>query len=360
MRRRLLVLSGLLVALAGSRPAGAAVTYQVNSTADDSDASPGDGICQTSSPGVCTLRAAVEEANVTGGTIEVPAITIPVSSPLVIAHTMSIEGAGTKATVISGAFVNRILDVFPPANTVITLTLRDATLRDGLSTGGGGMASLASGGILVLERCLVVHNSALFGGAVSCDLDSAVTVRDSELTDNHAPTGNGGAVYGNRCLLTVSGTAIHHNTAALGAGLFALNGGSVQLSNTTVGENIADQSGGGIYVGGGSGLTSVTLYNTTVAANVAKASAGGGIKIEFNGSVALQSSMLAYNQTGTQITAQSDCSGPLTSSGNNIITYTGGGCTVTGPVATNDPLLGQLQDNGGAARSWAATRARRS
>ncbi|MGH9172881.1 MAG: CSLREA domain-containing protein, partial [Vicinamibacterales bacterium] len=37
-------------------------TYDVNSTADTSDATPGDDVCLTAGS-VCTLRAAIEEAN---------------------------------------------------------------------------------------------------------------------------------------------------------------------------------------------------------------------------------------------------------------------------------------------------------
>lgn len=35
----------------------------VNSPLGGADANPGDGVCQTSTPGQCTLRAAIEEAN---------------------------------------------------------------------------------------------------------------------------------------------------------------------------------------------------------------------------------------------------------------------------------------------------------
>src|SRR5688500_39081 len=41
-------------------------TFTVNSTADASDAMPGDGICD-SGGSVCTLRAAIEEANANTG-----------------------------------------------------------------------------------------------------------------------------------------------------------------------------------------------------------------------------------------------------------------------------------------------------
>ncbi|MEM9613336.1 MAG: CSLREA domain-containing protein [Actinomycetota bacterium] len=54
----------LVVPLAG--PAEAAGPFTVNSTGDDGDSSPGDGVCRTGG-GVCTLRAAVEEANASAG-----------------------------------------------------------------------------------------------------------------------------------------------------------------------------------------------------------------------------------------------------------------------------------------------------
>jgi CSLREA domain-containing protein len=354
MRHGLSILGVLLVALAGSCPAGAAVTYHVNSNDDKGDANPGDGICQTASPGECTLRAAIQEANVGGGVISVPAFTIAIATPLVVTHTMTIEGAGVKATDIDANLMCRIFIVSPPPSTAITLTVRDTTLSSGASGDAGGMAVVSSAGTLVLERCLVTSNRAILGAAVSCDLDSALTIRDSELSGNHSVGGNGGAVAANRCVLNVSGTSFHDNTAALGGALFVINGSTGQLSNTTIGLNTADQAGGGIIIGGaGSGVASLTLYNTTVAANTSSASAGGGIKVDFNGSVTLQSSILAYNLTGTQFMAQSDCVGPMTSTGNNIVTYTGGGCVVTGAVSTDDPLLGDLRDNGGRGPTFA-------
>jgi CSLREA domain-containing protein len=50
-----------------ARSASASV-FTVNSTGDASDANPGDGVCETSTPGECTLRAAIEEANADPGT----------------------------------------------------------------------------------------------------------------------------------------------------------------------------------------------------------------------------------------------------------------------------------------------------
>ena len=57
-----LVISLLLVLTASALPAQAQNVFEVNSTGDESDAIPGNGICRTAS-GSCTLRAAIEEAD---------------------------------------------------------------------------------------------------------------------------------------------------------------------------------------------------------------------------------------------------------------------------------------------------------
>ena len=57
----------LLVQVAGLAPASAApITFTVNNTGDVGDAAAGDGICNTGA-GVCTLRAAIQEANAHAG-----------------------------------------------------------------------------------------------------------------------------------------------------------------------------------------------------------------------------------------------------------------------------------------------------
>jgi CSLREA domain-containing protein len=58
------VLLSVLLALIFVREASAA-TFTVNSTGDGADAAPGNGVCQTATPGECTLRAAIQEANAT-------------------------------------------------------------------------------------------------------------------------------------------------------------------------------------------------------------------------------------------------------------------------------------------------------
>ncbi|MEZ4767380.1 MAG: CSLREA domain-containing protein [Caldilineales bacterium] len=68
----LVLMTGLLLAVGTGVAAAAGI--EVNSVVDAPDAIPGDGLCETSVPGQCTLRAAVQEANALPGaeTVVVP------------------------------------------------------------------------------------------------------------------------------------------------------------------------------------------------------------------------------------------------------------------------------------------------
>src|SRR5438445_12468608 len=105
--RRLLTLFACLGACARL---AADSTFVVNSAGDAHDANLGDGICETSTPGICTLRAAVEEANHSiVDTIEIPALTVTLSlGELDISTQISISGAGMLATEIVASPGSRI------------------------------------------------------------------------------------------------------------------------------------------------------------------------------------------------------------------------------------------------------------
>src|SRR5262245_25876067 len=67
---------------------GFAAEFVVDSTTDAVDSKPGDGVCATAA-GVCTLRAAIQEANAHAGK---DAITLPAGSYL-----LAIAGPGEDA-----------------------------------------------------------------------------------------------------------------------------------------------------------------------------------------------------------------------------------------------------------------------
>src|ERR1700690_3615662 len=103
-------------------PASRAATFNVNSTADAVDASPGDGTCATAG-GDCTLRAAIMEANALPGshTINVPAglyiLTIPgigeenaAQGDLDVTGSVTIAGAGPGSTIVDGGGIDRVFE----------------------------------------------------------------------------------------------------------------------------------------------------------------------------------------------------------------------------------------------------------
>lgn len=69
----LLVMGGVLTLLP-AKPVLAASTFTVNTENDGADDNVGDDVCETSTPGECTLRAAIEEANGNGNPSEVDTV----------------------------------------------------------------------------------------------------------------------------------------------------------------------------------------------------------------------------------------------------------------------------------------------
>ncbi len=103
---------GVVVSPIASTPAGAAATFNVNSTAEGHDVNPGNGVCATSG-GTCTLRAAIEESNARVGmdTVNVPAGTYTTNARLEIEDSLFLNGAGAASTFLDGADANALLHV---------------------------------------------------------------------------------------------------------------------------------------------------------------------------------------------------------------------------------------------------------
>ena len=295
--------------------------YIVNRGSNDGDASPGDGVCETATGnGICTLRAAIQEANTTDGkqTISLEcgvfqlaedesflfAASVEAGTNLVTVNDdLEIVGMSALSTTVHGAGADRLFLVAPDTE----LSLKNMTVAGGMSTEEGG-AIFNQGGTVLLEGVTVQENTAATGGAIYND-GGTVTIADSALTSNEA-TGNGGSIT-NR-------------------------GGTVGLTNVTVSGNSADGKGGGIYNQG-----NLELANVTVSAN--EADSGGGVHNE--GNAALVDTLIAKNTAVTSV----DCAGTLNSNGHNLI-ETIKGCTLSGgsgDITGKDAGLAPLELNEG-------------
>jgi len=77
-------------------PTAQAASFVVNNLGDAADANVGDGICATASS-VCTLRAAIEEANANGATADT--ITLTAWLPFLSSGNTTIAGANQTLTI---------------------------------------------------------------------------------------------------------------------------------------------------------------------------------------------------------------------------------------------------------------------
>jgi CSLREA domain-containing protein len=270
-------------------------TFTVNSNLDTSDADAGDGLCATSG-GVCTLRAAIEEANALTacGTIDInfsigPATITLGGSELTVNHNVNINGPTLSSVIISGNNASRVFTV----NSGKTVAISSLTIS-------GGNGSGSSGGGIVNIGTLTLTNITVSGNAV--------------------PSGfRGGGIE---------------------------NGGVLTVTNSTLSGNTTSYAGGAIDNGGAS---SVVLTNSTVTGNAAQF--GGGIINA--GTVSVRNTIIGGNSASV---SGPDISGSFTTLGNNLIGKSDGGSgftngvngdivgTVASPV---DPLLGALMNNGG-------------
>ncbi|MEA2480016.1 MAG: hypothetical protein QOJ07_1938 [Thermoleophilaceae bacterium] len=336
-RARRVTLLAVLLAFAAATPA-AAVTFTVNSTSDAADINPNDGTCNSSSfSTVCTLRAAIQTANLNGNggvtdQIVVPAgtysLTVLNSSPedaaatgdLDITAPVSIQGAGARTTVIVGELkqspTDRVFDVRGGA-TGVTIS--------GLAIQNGGPSSDATG-----------------GGAALRNLGSA-TLQDVAVVANDSGSFPGGGIYNDTSgVLSLVGVTVAGNrTTGGGGGVFNAGGmgKSLMLNNSTISGNSAG-SGGGLGSGNNTAPGAVIAW-TTIANNDARSGPGA---IAGSGSTSLESSIVSANTSGTNV---AQCNGSISSTGHNVDSGTACSSAAQGDRQSQTVLLGALGDNGG-------------
>lgn len=321
--------------------AARAVNFTVNNNADTSDVAAGNGICADTS-GNCTLRAAIEEANMLAGddTINFAAslanqtitlttgVEIPING---LNGTLQINGPGAdKLTIDGGAGSNRI---FSALNAVVTVT--GVKLKGGGSSGGvgpDGGAIFANGGTIVLSAVLVQNNNAqTAGGGIYLSGGANHRILDSTISGNSA-FGGGGLYLTNGGTLFVANTTISGNSSTGQAAGVSIGGATATFRNSTITNNTANSAIGGIQVSG----ASLNLGNTIVAGN----SAVGGIP-EIGNFSAANTTSTGNNFIGDSAGDSTDTISPITYQASDI--------------RDKNTLLGILQNNGGTTPTHALT-----
>jgi uncharacterized repeat protein (TIGR01451 family) len=315
-----------------------ATTFAVNTTDDSSDA----GGCVSIS--VCSLRDAVDAVNAgTGGdTITIPGGTYLLKlGELAVSESVTISGAGAKATTIDGNNSSRVFDIGSGAAVSIsgvTITHGAATASSPTLKGdGGGIVTFATS--LTLDDVALTANSATFGGAgldapFESGSSTAVTITNSVVSDNRV---SGGAGNGQGGGLAVFGPLTMTNVT--------IAGNSVQ--------NAGPNEGGGLVASRNATDTSMpkdTLLNVTIAGNsVSGAGFGGGLSGDnllgggpFASNLFAENTIIAGNTVGG---ATHDCEFVSTArTDHNLSSDATCGFSDAGSRQNTNPQLGTLEN----------------
>ena len=383
-------------------------TFTVNSTADVVDANPGDGVCETGAGnGICTLRAAVQEAGASSGASQIvlPAGTYLLSatpscsyrlvtntnllsgntSALCVSGNVTIVGAGSDSTIIDagGAGGATCCGSYPSARGMViplgsVVTLSGVTIQNGLSSGGYsffGGAAINNQGTLNITDCTLTANNGIPGGGGIWN-DGTLVADNVLFTANTGSTGAGlyNSSYGKA---EISNSTFDLNVAGTGGGAID-NTGSLKILSSTISNNVSGGNGGAISNDYATvALTNVTIVNnqgssggaiwnyqsgimtvnnSTIVQNRATNSTGG---VANANSFTVSNSIIGGNYETWEPTVPTDCSGPITSQGHNLISSITGTCRVTGATSSDiynvAPGVAALAPNGGSTQTAALT-----
>jgi CSLREA domain-containing protein len=266
---------------------GRSATFTVNSLLDTADASVGNGVCLTAG-GVCTLRAAIQEANATAAADTIlfqPGLSgeIVLSSAMPnISFPLTITGPG--ATVISvrgiGGTTSRTFNVTNAASATIsgltvtnsagaiwntstgTVIVREMIIRNNVFT--SAMSNTSANGTMRIENTASINNGggSFTRGAASSGSMTIVNSTISGNSNSGGPTSVGAGVIaiGTASSIQIINSTIAGNSSAGGANIALANGGRATLSNTILGSPIVSGNcgtvGGGTFFSSGFNLVS--------------------------------------------------------------------------------------------------------
>jgi hypothetical protein len=326
-----------------------------------------EAVCDVPSGGYPTIQSAVDDAecsliNLTDNWY-VENVTIgrdlKIQGQDALSTTIDGDGNGTTVVIENGAAV----------------TLTDVTITNGYDTYGGGLRVDSSEAHLL--RTTLTGNETIdgpynlgMGGGVYC-FECDLEIRDS-LVYSNTSSGSGGGLYhysanfantvlifnstfeenkahiaggldfiefNNNDTLIVSHSSVIRNSAFAGGGIEVYSGAVVTVTNSTIGENVAESYGGGIL-----NYNTLFLESSTVCENE-QAGVHNAMATAY-----MHNSIIADNTLST------DCfssSGGFVSQGFNLASDASCNLIQPSDMPNTNPMLGSLQFNGGNTMTYA-------
>jgi hypothetical protein len=331
----------------------AAAVFNVNSTDDVADSTTADGLCKTAG-NVCTLRAAIQQANALGGSnrINVPAGVYLLNAAL--GPLLSDKGTNDLEVIGTG-----------PAGTVMV---------DGQNA--VAVFKLTAGAV-VLENLVIQHGFVAIGagGAGTCGgagilargNHTSVTVNFSIIQNNVVDNGSGAGICVDEASFTLERSIVRNNTARQGgSGIRVLLGNNLtQILNSTISGNHSTHP-----AADGAGIESqsaVNVVNSTISGNSTASGGNGSAYYVVSGTTTFNNVTIADNGAATQLTVSGNAElestiignasergncevfspGAIVSKGHNLDSGESCGFAAAGDLSNTNPMLGPLQNNGG-------------
>ena len=374
----------LVCACVFSAAASASQSFIVNSPSDVPDAIPGDHVCETvAGNGVCTLRAAIQEANSNFGADTIvlqPNVTYlltragsedkALNGDLDILDSVTIIGAASVVDGNGAAIGERLFEIYRCIRDQRAQGTNECEFAEvfvtmsGITVQHGGAGGIANEGHLTVENCTVTANTINhvgafypWGGGIANTNTGSLSVTGSVVSNNVSADDThsaGGGIY-SAGALTIDSTTISGNvvtgTPGEGGGIYSVGPGKVIIKNSTVSAN-SSVFGGGIYLGGsgnaavlnstvsgnssdddGGGIYSRSaagsVYNATITNNGAnidefRNATGGGVFVQSSFMLSVANSIIVGNSvlvptTGKPVHDPDQCSGSINSLGNNLL-----------------------------------------
>jgi CSLREA domain-containing protein len=322
-----------------SEPAGFRFNFAgivVNSDGDETDAVPGDGVCETAvGNGICTLRAAVAEANALAGddtiTFDPSVTSISVNGQIAITSNMTIIGNGPAAlTIQNTAAQGTTSRVFNITNFVVVI--HGMTITGGNVTGNGG--AINNTGNLTVSNCVIHDNRATaFGGGIRST--NNLTIYDTVISNNSSTASTSGGISFGGVNLTIFNSSIRNNTSSgNGGGMNISASGSATIRNSTISGNTAGAASGGLFLNRG------TITNTTISGNTAN----GALATEGGGAVRIQAGVNTVEFISCTIT---DNTAPNTAAGARSGIWHETGTVTFANTIVADNVTQDIQRDGG-------------
>ncbi len=261
--------------------------YVVNSTLDTSDFA-NDGLCDDGA-GNCSLRAAVEQANLSPGTqaILVPSGTYNTTSVILIDSLMVIYGEndGTATTIDGNG--NPIFEVSNPiagaqfeflslraGNPIFKFSntgnffMNNLELQDSSSSGESAAIEITQGLDLSIVSSLFSNLTAASTGGAAIRIGNAaanVNLDTCSFKGNSTTTSGGGGAIRNDGTLSIQNSFFQNNiSAASGGAIFNTSSLTIEETEFYNNQSAAGSSGGALYCAGTSCyVTTSTFVNNT-------------------------------------------------------------------------------------------------